>query len=132
MERIKLAIPLNDASLEQLFIHHFASSVSTLHSDGSQKRVSDDYFKELLSQNSIEEVLNICKSMCEIEIQKRYPGNHINWWNAEKLKRMLVVSGFGEIFVSGHGQSYCPVMRNTSIFDTTHPKMSLYIEAIKR
>jgi len=78
-----------------------------------------------------EEALNHCISKCSLEVQKKYPGNHINWWNKDKLFRMLRMAGFENIYLSGYGQSLSPVLRNTWIFDNTHPKLSLYIEAVK-
>jgi hypothetical protein len=44
---------------------------------------------------------------------------------------MLRESGFTEIYRSGYGQSFSPVMRDVDLFDNTHPKISLYMEAIK-
>jgi hypothetical protein len=33
--------------------------------------------------------------------------------------------------VSGWGQSVIPPLRDTNLFDNTHPKISLYVEALK-
>jgi len=44
---------------------------------------------------------------------------------------MLRKAGFSKIFLSGYGQSFSPVLRNTDLFDNTHPEISLYVEAIK-
>lgn len=78
-----------------------------------------------------EEALNYCCSKCSIEIQKKYPGNHINWWNKKKIFFILEKAGFKKICLSGYGQSFCPILRDISFFDNTHPKISLYVEAIK-
>ncbi len=78
-----------------------------------------------------EQALNYCTSKCPIDIQKKYPGHHCNWWNKDKMFRMLKKAGFKNIFLSGYGQSFSPVLRNTQLFDKTHPKISLYVEAIK-
>ena len=129
--RIKYKIPLNEASIEQIFLEHFATSVSTLHSDGADERISDDELNRIFSETEYTSALSYCTSRCPIGIQKKYPGNHINWWNKDKVFRMLKEAGFNKIYLSGYGQSFSPVLRDTVFFDNTHPKISLYVEAIK-
>jgi len=130
-KRAMLNQPLNKASIEQLFLHRFATSASTLHSDGVKKRITDDELNRVFREMRYEDALDYCCDRCTIEIQNKYPGNHINWWNREKVIGMLKKSGFKKISISGYGQSISPVLRNTSLFDSTHPKISLYIEATK-
>lgn len=130
-QRIKLNKPLNEASIQQIFLWHFASSASTLHADGSPKRITDEELDRIFREMEYQEALNYCISKCSLEVQKKYPGNHINWWNKNKLFRMLRNASFDNISLSGYGQSFSPVLRNTLIFDNTHPKISLYVEAVK-
>jgi len=59
------------------------------------------------------------------------PQYHINYWTFEKLKKLCNEAGFTTIYHSGFGQSLSPPLTNTKIFDNTHPKMSLYLEARK-
>lgn len=131
IERIKISKPMNQASIEQIFLNHFASSVSELHSDGVKERISDDELRNLFLEKSFEDALNYCTSKCDLKIQSKYPGNHINWWNPEKMTRMFKDAGFTKVFRSGYGQSFSPAMRDVALFDNTHPKISLYMEAIK-
>jgi predicted SAM-dependent methyltransferase len=56
---------------------------------------------------------------------------HVNWFNVAKLTRMLTAAGFSEIYVSALGQSYCPAMRDTTMFDLGDPKISLFVECKK-
>ncbi len=130
-KRAKYNKPLNKASIEQIFLTHFASSVSTLHSDGTTERIDDKQLNELFGKMKYEDVLDHCTFKCPVEIQKKYPGNHMNWWNFPKLSSMLRQAGFTKIYLSSYGQSFCPILRNTTCFDNTHPKISLYVEAIK-
>ncbi len=130
-QKTKYKIPLNEASIEQLFLEHFATSVSTLHSDGADERISDDELNRIFTEMEYASALNYCTSRCPIEIQRKYPGNHINWWNKDKMFRMLKKAGFNKIHLSGYGQSFSPILRDTIFFDNTHPKISLYVEAIK-
>jgi predicted SAM-dependent methyltransferase len=130
-KRVCLNKPLSEASIQQIFLYQFASSACTLHIDGSPERISDEEFDRIFREMKYEEALDYCVSKCSLEVQKKYPGNHISWWNKGKLLRMLSVAGFDNTYVSGYGQSHCPVLRNISIFDNRHPQISLYVEAIK-
>lgn len=128
---INYNVPPCKASLEQILLFEFASNVSILHNDGVETRIDDEEFRELLKSMPYEAALNHCCSRCSVDVQRKYPGNHINWWNANKLITMLKEAGFTAPYVSGYGQSHCPVLRNTRFFDNTHPELSLYIEAVK-
>jgi len=123
--------PMNEASLEQVFLVHFASSASTLHADGAKERISDDDIKRVFCKMSTPDALDYCISKCDPDVQKKYPGNHINWWNKDKLVSSLESAGFTKIYPSAHGQSQCPPLRNLDFFDNTRPKNSIYIECIK-
>ena len=61
--------------------------------------------------------------------QKIYTGNHINWWNYEKLDKMLKQAGFRAVHRSTKQDSRFTEMRGRD-FDT-HPEVSLYVEAVK-
>ncbi|MFW9996693.1 MAG: methyltransferase domain-containing protein [Candidatus Odinarchaeota archaeon] len=130
-ERIKLKMPMKESSVQQVFLFHFASSLSELVNDESLETVSDEEIDEIFSKLDYEEALNYFTSRCPLTVQMKYPGFHMNWWNEKKAFRMLREAGFDEIYRSGFGQSFCPVLRNTLLFDNTHPKVSLYIEATK-
>ena len=130
-ERIKMNSPLSEASIAQLFLQRLATAASELHADGIKERISDQELIDIFSERSYEEALDYCCDKCTIEIQKKYPGNHTNWWNRDKVIGMLNEAGFKDVYVSGYGQSQSPVMRNTTLFDSTHPRISLYVEAKK-
>lgn len=66
--------------------------------------------------------------------QKISCGNHINWWNYEKLERMLAQAGFKNIYRSSVQGSRFSEMRGVGRncgFDSTHPELSLFVEAVK-
>ncbi|MHA1313176.1 MAG: class I SAM-dependent methyltransferase [Candidatus Helarchaeota archaeon] len=66
--------------------------------------------------------------------QKKSPGNHINWWNSDKLKRMLKIAGFKTIYRSKPQKSKFSEMRGVGVnsgFDSKNPELSLFVEAIK-
>lgn len=131
IDRIIITKPMNQASIEQIFLYHFAGNVSELHGDGAKVRVSDEQLRNLFAQNSFEDALNYCSTRCDLEIQSKYPGNHVNWWSQDKMTRMFKAAGFKIIYRSGYGQSFSPLMRDLTLFDNTHPKISIYMEAIK-
>jgi predicted SAM-dependent methyltransferase len=130
-KRIKLKIPMNEASTAQVFLFHFASHVSEIIDDKTLEKITDEELEKLFSTLSYEGVLNHCVSKCKLELQIKNPGYHMNWWNEKKAFKMLKQAGFNNIFRSGYGQSFSPILRNTTLFDNIHPKISLYIEVIK-
>jgi predicted SAM-dependent methyltransferase len=130
VKRVKITMPLNQASISQIFLENFAAYASTLHNEGIEK-ISDQELERIFMEMTYVDALNYCISKCPAELQKQNPGNHINWFNKEKLFRMLKQAGFEKIHHSAYGQSFSPVMRNLNYFDATLPKVSLYVEAIK-
>lgn len=129
--RIKLNKPMSNASIHQIFLQHFATSASELCADGAKERISDKELETAFAEKGYGEALDYCVSKCCLSAQERNPGFHVNWWNADKLSKMLKQAGFETVYLSGFGQSFCPVLRNTCFFDKTVPKVSLYMEAKK-
>jgi SAM-dependent methyltransferase len=123
-------MPLSKASIHQLFLHRFASQLCEIDIDDSPtKKYSDSEIIDLFETNPDESILSFFTSKCKYNSD--HPGNHINWWTRRKAISMLKNSGFDNPYVSGWGQSLLAPLRNTDLFDKTHPKISLYIEAIK-
>ena len=123
--------PLNQASIQQLFLWRFASHVSTLHASSPTERIGDEEVDKLFSTLPMNEALDYCSSRCLPALQRQGPSSHISWWSFEKMSRAMTEVGFREVFRSGYGQSFAPPMRNTKIFDKTRPPASLYVEARK-
>lgn len=130
-QRAGLTQPLNQASIDQIFLEDFASYASTLPVKGASQRISDEELRQLFASRSFEDALDYCTSLCPIELQKDNPQNHINWFHEKKLHSMLAKAGFNNIYRSAYGQSYCAPMRDLNFFDKTLPKVSLYMEARK-
>ena len=119
------------ASIAQLFLHHFATEISTLHPVDSGNKITDEDLKQIFANKPYEEALDYCISKCSLETQNKFMGNHINWWNPDKARKFLANAGFNKIEDSGFGQSESPVLRDINYFDNTHPRISFYIEATK-
>jgi SAM-dependent methyltransferase len=130
-KRIKCKIVTKDTPIQQMFLYHFAAQVSELHMASPLPKISDEELDKIFSTLDYEDALNYCTSKCSIDVQRKHSGNHMNWWNEKKAFRMLKEAGFEDRYGYGYGQSFSPVLRNISLFDNTHPKISLYIEAIK-
>ncbi|MBK8805431.1 MAG: methyltransferase domain-containing protein [Bacteroidales bacterium] len=120
-----------NASIEQLFLDHFAASCTTLRTEGSPKRFTDEEFREIINKYTYEEALDYIKSHCSIDFHYSNRRNHINWWNFNKFNRMFTIAGFKETFLSNPWQSHSPVMRNEYYFDNLYNKIVIYVEVIK-
>ncbi len=123
--------PPSELSNQQLFLWRMATSTSVHHIDGSPERITDEQLDHALATMGFPAALDFCTSKCDLEVQQRNPGNHINWWTFDKFKDMLEAVGFSEVVRSGFGQSASPLLRDTRMFDNTHPEFSLYVEVIK-
>ena len=121
----------NKAPIQQNFLWTFATSVSTLAVDGSPERMSDEEIERVFREMDYEQALDYCTAKCSLEVQKRNPGNHMNWFNKKKLHRMLSAAGFSKIYTSAYAQSHVPVLRNTDFFDHLSPRECLFMEAVK-
>lgn len=123
--------PLSEASIQQVFLSHFASQLSDLHPGLCPLRFSDEEVDKVFSGMELGDALDFFTSKCSLGFHRRYPGNHINWWSAGKMAMMLEEAGFDTVYRSGYGQSAAPPLRNLGHFDRTHPKISLFMEAVK-
>lgn len=121
----------NLASFEQKFLWNFASSASTLHPDPATQAISDQEFQRTFKDLSYEDALNYCVAKTSVEIQQRYPENHINWFNEAKIDQMIRQAGFKEVSRSGYGQSHCAVLRDVNLLEARQPEVGLFFEAHK-
>lgn len=118
---------LEQASIEDMFLLYCFRSLSPIVSDNHTK-INSSEFKHLINKNYIH-TLNYFSSLCSFNYD--HPEYHINWFNKDKLTRFLRSAKFDNIMQSAYGKSVSPILRNTSLFDTTVPEVSLYVEAIK-
>jgi predicted SAM-dependent methyltransferase len=123
-------VPLSDASIEQLFLHHYASQLCEIDIDDTAvRKYSDSEISEFMRQNPEVHALEQFTKQCRYNPE--HPGNHVNWWTHEKVTAFLQDAGFAAPYRSGFGQSLFAPLRDTSLFDSTHPAISLYVEAVK-
>jgi SAM-dependent methyltransferase len=117
-------------SIGQKFLSHVAPYLTVAHLHGPKERISDAELQRLFDSEPMEKVLDGLISRIDPAVHKRFPGQHCNWWSAEKLIGMLREAGFETAYQSGYGQSATPALRDTQKFDSTHPRISLHVEAI--
>lgn len=130
-QKYGLNTPMNQASLEQVCLSHFAASASTIHIADNPDKIDDSEFREILQSSKYEDALEYCTSRCKIDIQKEYRYNHINWWNEKKLIKALKSVGFKDVYVSGPCQSSARIFRNNYHFKKKPNDVALTVEAIK-
>jgi predicted SAM-dependent methyltransferase len=112
--------------IEERFLNYFATYM--------QGRISPEEFRQRYDNMSKAEFADSFTSAIPRESQLEHNGNHINWWNFEKFEQMFKEAGFTEIYQSQAQQSRFPEMRGFGRldgFDTTHPEISIFVEAIK-
>ncbi|MHA1252133.1 MAG: class I SAM-dependent methyltransferase [Candidatus Helarchaeota archaeon] len=127
--RVCYSKPLCNASISQLFLLSFAAHVSKFHVNEKTEKFDDDEIDNIFKEYPVEKALDFFCKKCSLEVQEKFPGNHINWWNEEKTIKMLRKAGFKKIYKSRYLQSALPILRDP-IFDRK-PGFSFYIEAIK-
>jgi predicted SAM-dependent methyltransferase len=121
--------PLN-CDIGQIFLSHVAHHAAEIHPNRVDDYITSENLRNLFADHDYEDALDLICSKCSIEHQMNNPSQHINWYNFRKCERMLTLAGFTGIRKSGYQQSLVPIMRN-SLFDTSLPPISLYIEAYK-
>ena len=121
--------PATSIPLAERWLHHVATQLAPNGISPSNVKISEKEIFEAIDKYGFPEVLNYFCGLCEF--QSNRPGNHISWWTHEKIFDFLKNVGFQNFYRSGFGQSSSPLMRNSPLFDSTHPQISIYIEAIK-
>jgi ubiquinone/menaquinone biosynthesis C-methylase UbiE len=121
--------PMSDATLGAIFQYYFSASTSTLTKNSFKKKIYDDELEKIFSEMSYECALDHICSFSEFDYEKT--GYHINWANADKVKKMLLEVGFKTAYTSAFGQSNEAILRDVNFFDNTVPEWSFYVEAYK-
>lgn len=119
-------ILLQNDTIEEDFLDYFATNL--------KDKVPTEELRKNFNSMSLEEFGDFYTFQVPREAQKENSGNHINWWNYTKLYNMLKKAGFTNIYRSEANQSKFSEMQNVgkSIeFDSTHPEISLFVEAVK-
>ena len=114
-----------DDPIEQRFLRIFAA-----HKIGN---ISNDKLKNDFNSMSKEKFADDYISDVDLSMVKKFGHSiHVNWWNFNKAKFFLENAGFKEIFQSEPNKSKFTEFQDKTIFDHRHPKLSMYVEAIKK
>jgi predicted SAM-dependent methyltransferase len=118
-------------SLEQRFLEHFATVLTFNHPETACHKYTDEEIRSVFCKLPKEEALKFFVDQIPLGPKHSSPENHINWFNVNKVRGMLKNAGFDSVYESRYGQSKCQIMRNTQLFDSTAPDLSLYVECQK-
>jgi hypothetical protein len=121
--------PATDVPLAERWLHHFASQLAPNDISTSPVKFNASEIYELIQLHGFPKVLDVLCSYTTFDPTR--PGNHVSWWTHEKVFEFLKRAGFRTVYRSGYRQSVSPLMRTSELFDSTHPQMSIYVEAIK-
>ena len=121
--------PAVSVPLSERWLHHVAAQLAPNDISPSKVKLSDNEIREAIEKYGFPDVLDYFCNLCDFQSSR--PGNHISWWTHDKIFKFLKNAGFQNIYRSGWGQSCSPLLRNSKLFDSTHPQMSIYIEAIR-
>jgi hypothetical protein len=83
----------------------------------------------IIADMGFEGALDFFTKHCQYRPKR--PGNHVSWWTLDEVMDFLRRAGSRTVYRSGCRQSVSPLMQGSELFDSTHPQMSVYVEAIK-
>lgn len=121
--------PATSVPLSERWLHHVATQLAPNSVSPSKIKLSDKEIWNIIDEKGFPKALDYFCDLCEFQSDR--PGNHISWWNHDKVFKFLKNAGFNKIYRSGYRQSCSPLMRKSKLFDNTYPQISLYVEAIK-
>ena len=116
-------------TLEQKLLDHFATILTRAHPETGAPKVTDAEVARVFRQEPKAAAFEHFIKLIPWDLARAYPADHVNWFDADRLMEMLRCAGFGHVYDSRFGQSRAPQLRNTRLFDTTCPELSVYVEA---
>lgn len=125
----RLHRPASGEPLAEQWLYHVATKLSPNCIDPHPNKMHEPEILATLEEKGLEGALDHFTSLVSFDPQR--PGNHISWWSHAKVEKFLRNAGFQTVYRSGYQQSASPIMRRSEQFDSTHPQISLYVEAIR-
>lgn len=116
------------SKIEDKFIEFFATGMSPYIGE-PDRLVGADLIQQIVDGHDVEGVLD--SITCELSLEEDFFEGHRNWFNHKKLRDILSDAGFKTVLRSGYLQSRSSLMRDSFLFDSTMPQVSMFIEAIK-
>jgi hypothetical protein len=118
-------------SIYDRWLHHIATPRSPLSLTPCERKYGGEEIRELVDahRSRPQALWNLLTE--SLPFDSHSPGDHISWWNFDRLSQTLLEAGFGSVRRSGYGQSSVLLMRDLRHFDQTYPQISVYIEAVR-
>jgi SAM-dependent methyltransferase len=113
------------------WLFHLATPRSLYSKTPCQKKYSSADVEALIGRHLMQP--SVVRNLLSdgLDFNKSFPGDHLSWWNSDKLIQRLLDAGFSVAKKSAYGQSSSAFMRDLRWFDTTYPHISVYVEAVK-
>jgi len=121
--------PASSVPLAERWLNHVASPLAKHNLASSEIKFGEKEILAIIKEHGWPKCLDYFGSLCKFDPQR--PGLHISWWTHDKIMNFLKTAGFKNIYRSGYGQSRTPLLRQSPLFDSVHPQMSIYVEAVK-
>lgn len=118
------------SSIEQLLVSMVAYPCSSLSVATADLHIPDESVRRIAAGPDTAGIMTALTAHLPKDVV--FPDHpHVNWFNFDKLQRMLAVAGFVDIARSAFGQSAVPVLLDTNFFDSTTPETSVFVECRK-
>jgi SAM-dependent methyltransferase len=112
-------------------VNEFATQLVQAVYPGHKPRYTDEHeLDRILESGEMTEVFDRLCSQIDFEIQRRVPGNHVNWWTNEKMSSAMKRAGFSKTVISVAGGSIAPGMRDPRYFDRQNPTFSIFVDGV--
>ena len=118
-------------SVYDKWLLHLASPRSIFCPTPCEKKYNSKEIEKLLNSNKNNKEKFLDSLTTGLTFNVNFPGDHLCWWNYDKLKSRLLQAGFKDIYRSGYGQSQSWWMRDLKYFDQTYPQITVYVEGRK-
>jgi predicted SAM-dependent methyltransferase len=87
--------PATAVPLEERWLHHVASQLAPNDKSPSQVKLNADEIRRLITNKSKNELLDYLTSLCAFQPERT--GNHVSWWNYNKIEDFLRRAGFTNV-----------------------------------
>ena len=128
----------NKCGIGENFLFIFAGYLSPYRTHITDAgKYGEEAIKEIFATKSREEALSFFTNQCQSfadDLQPRYPGEHISWWDFDKLKGSLESAGFKDIIKSEFNKSQCTSLENFDEKNADNKKClnyTLFLECTK-
>ena len=119
------------------FLFIFASYVSPYRKHIPVTKCDEQEIKDIFQTMNKQDALTYFTSKCQehaSSLQSKYPGEHISWWDHEKLKSMLESIGFKNVTKQKYNKSSNPNLENFDSLNADNVKAldyTLFLECEK-